>query len=195
MAEFLSWVILSMTFGFGFYWIISYVFLRIGFYFHVGTVGIEFLRLWLKPLFIINFLWFVVIEIVFSLVYWTSFLLLKILPYVGQEKKVEFIKTMINRRGWYAKVQKTGKIPLWTNGMFSGMPAYMIKGNSNNLAPWYFIDIISLHLPRPIQFFFLACVCFYFLSQVLSVRNWIGVAGALCYAYATYNAVIVAEGH
>lgn len=83
MAEFLSWVIFAMTFGFGFYWIISYVFLRIGFYFHVGTVGIEFLRLWLKPLFIINFLWFVVIEIAFSLVYWTSFLLLKILPYVN----------------------------------------------------------------------------------------------------------------
>ncbi|MFN9960431.1 MAG: hypothetical protein ACK55I_45690, partial [bacterium] len=39
-------------------------------------------RLWLKPLFVINFSWFVVIEIVFSLVYWTTFVLLKILPFV-----------------------------------------------------------------------------------------------------------------
>jgi hypothetical protein len=48
----------------------------------MGAGGIEFLRLWLKPLFIINFSWFVVIEIVFSLVYWTSFVILKVIPFV-----------------------------------------------------------------------------------------------------------------
>jgi hypothetical protein len=82
MSEVLSWIIFIMTFGFIFYWLISYLFLKIGFYFNVGTVGIEFFRLWLKPLFILNFSWFVLIEIVFSLVYWTSFLLLKIIPFV-----------------------------------------------------------------------------------------------------------------
>lgn len=82
MSEVLSWVIFIMTFGFIFYWVISYIFLKIGFYFNVGAGGIEFFRLWLKPLFVINFSWFVVIEIVFSLVYWTTFVLLKILPFV-----------------------------------------------------------------------------------------------------------------
>ena len=82
MSEVLSWVIFIMTFGFIFYWIISYIFLKVGFYFNVGAGGIEFFRLWLKPLFVINFSWFVVIEIVFSLVYWTTFALLKILPFV-----------------------------------------------------------------------------------------------------------------
>jgi hypothetical protein len=48
----------------------------------MGAGGIEFLRLWLKPLFIMNFSWFVIIEIIFSLVYWTAFVLLKILPFV-----------------------------------------------------------------------------------------------------------------
>jgi hypothetical protein len=94
-----------------------------------------------------------------------------------------------------AAYQQTGKIPLWTNGMFSGMPGYMIKGWSNNYVPFFFIDVISLHLPKPFQFFFLACICFYFLSQVLKTNSWVGTVGALCYAYATYNAVIVAEGH
>ena len=32
------------------------------------------------------------------------------LPYVGKEKGTEFIKTMVKRRGWYAKVIKEGKI-------------------------------------------------------------------------------------
>jgi hypothetical protein len=82
MSEFLSWVIFIMTFGFISYWLISYIFLKIGFYLRMGAGGIEFIRLWLKPLFIINFSWFVVIEIVFSLVYWTTFVLLKILPFV-----------------------------------------------------------------------------------------------------------------
>jgi hypothetical protein len=82
MSELLSWIIFTMTFGFICYWLISYIFLKIGFYFKMGTDGIEFLRLWLKPLFIFNFLWFAVIEIVFSLVYWTTFVLLKILPFV-----------------------------------------------------------------------------------------------------------------
>lgn len=91
--------------------------------------------------------------------------------------------------------EATGKVPLWTNGMFSGMPGYMIKGWSNNYIPFYFIDIISLHLPKPFQFFFLASICFYFLSQVLRANNWVGTVIALCYAYATYNVVIVAEGH
>jgi hypothetical protein len=48
----------------------------------MGAGGIEFLRLWLKPLFVLNFSWYVVIEIVFSLVYWTTFVLLKIVPFV-----------------------------------------------------------------------------------------------------------------
>jgi len=91
--------------------------------------------------------------------------------------------------------QTHGHASLWSNGMFSGMPGYMITGSSNNELPWIFIDLISLHLPRPIQFFFLASICFYFLSQVLRVNPWVGIAGALAYAYATYNPVIVIVGH
>ena len=91
--------------------------------------------------------------------------------------------------------EQTGKVPLWSNGMFGGMPGYMIVGYTNNHVPYYFMQLISLNLPKPFQFFFLGCVCFYFLSQVLKSNTWIGVVGSLCYAYATYNAVIVAEGH
>ncbi len=88
-----------------------------------------------------------------------------------------------------------GEAPLWTNGMFSGMPGYLIATRTNNVLPYYFAEALSLFLPKPFQFFFLACVCFYFLSQVLRVNTWVGVIGALGYAYATYNPIIVAEGH
>jgi hypothetical protein len=91
--------------------------------------------------------------------------------------------------------EQHGEVPMWTNGMFSGMPGYMIMGKANMYVPGYFTQIITLGLPKPFQFFFMACVCFYFLSQVLKIRSWVGVAGALFYAYASYNAIIVAEGH
>ena len=88
-----------------------------------------------------------------------------------------------------------GHAPLWTNSMFSGMPGYLIASEVNNDVPYLFAQALALFIGKPFQFFFLACVCFYFLSQVLRVRSWIGVIGALGYAYATYNAVIVAVGH
>ncbi len=37
---------------------------------------------------------------------------LEYLPYVGKEKGKDFLRTMIDRRGWYAKVVKVGTIKL-----------------------------------------------------------------------------------
>lgn len=94
--------------------------------------------------------------------------------------------------------QKThgGKGPLWTNSLFSGMPAFQIGAVPyNNIVPGYVNMIMTLGLPKPISFFFLACVCFYILTQVLRMRPWVGVMGALAFAYATYNPIIISVGH
>ncbi|MDE3237219.1 MAG: YfhO family protein [Bacteroidota bacterium] len=92
--------------------------------------------------------------------------------------------------------EKHGHFPLWTNGMFSGMPAYQITGVGDNPVSVGIIgNILSLNLPKPISFFFLACICFYFLTQVLRINPYVGIAGALAYAYATYNPIIIAAGH
>jgi len=89
-----------------------------------------------------------------------------------------------------------GHFPLWSNGMFSGMPAYQIAMDSQSVnIPNLFYDILTLYLPKPASFFILACICFYFLAMVLRVNPGIGIIGGLTYAYATYNAVIVAVGH
>lgn len=92
-------------------------------------------------------------------------------------------------------MDSNGHAPLWTNGMFSGMPGYVILGYSNNYIAPYFINAISLFLPSPINFFFLACICFYFLAQVFKVNPWVSIIGALMYAYATYNPIIISVGH
>ena len=92
--------------------------------------------------------------------------------------------------------EKYGHFPLWTNSMFSGMPAYQIAMEAETiLSPGWFYYILTFGLPKPISFFFLACVCFYFLAMVLRSNPYVAIAGALAYAYATYNPIIVAAGH
>ncbi|WP_121355479.1 YfhO family protein [Flavisolibacter nicotianae] len=88
-----------------------------------------------------------------------------------------------------------GEYPLWTKSLFSGMPAFQIGMPANNVLPWYMHAVLTLGLPKPIQFFFLACICFYFLCCVLRINPYIGIFGSLAFAYATYNAVIIGVGH
>ncbi|SEW44874.1 membrane protein YfhO [Chitinophaga sp. YR573] len=89
-----------------------------------------------------------------------------------------------------------GTTPLWTNRMFGGMPAYQIALESNEpFGISFFNSLFSLWLPKPINFFFLAALGFYFLCSVLRVRPWIGVLGAVAYAFSTYDPVIIGAGH
>lgn len=92
--------------------------------------------------------------------------------------------------------EKHGTFPLWTNGMFCGMPAYQIAAswqNTFDLSP--LTKVLTLGLPKPASFFFLACICFYFLACVLRCNPYVATATALSYAYCTYNPVIIAAGH
>lgn len=92
--------------------------------------------------------------------------------------------------------EKYGHYPLWTNNLFSGMPTYQIAMDPDVIVtPFGFYHLFTLYLPKPINFFFLACICFYFLTQVLRINPYIGLIGGLAYAYVTYNPIIVAVGH
>lgn len=89
-----------------------------------------------------------------------------------------------------------GHYPLWNNNLFGGMPAYQIAMEAANpITPIYFHQLFMLFLGKPIGFFFLLCIGFYFLSQVIGTKPWIGILGSIAYAYATYDPVIIAVGH
>lgn len=91
--------------------------------------------------------------------------------------------------------EQHGTYPLWTNGVFSGMPTTQIGGIGRNYVYAVVNTIVTLGLPKPMQFFFLACICFYILCITLRINPYVGILGALAFAYATYNPVIVAVGH
>lgn len=89
-----------------------------------------------------------------------------------------------------------GYLPLWTNGMFCGMPAYQIAMDGQNPFNLIYIHkLLTLFLPNPIAFFFLLCIGFYFLTQVLRIDYRIGILGALSYAYMSFNPILVVAGH
>lgn len=89
-----------------------------------------------------------------------------------------------------------GHFPLWTQSMFSGMPAYQIAMDAPALSPQYLVyTMLTLHLPDPANFFFLGCICFYILAMALRVNPWAGIIGALAFAYTTYNPTALAIGH
>ena len=92
--------------------------------------------------------------------------------------------------------EKYGHYPLWTESTFSGMPAYTIAMEaSSKIATGYLSYLVTFGLPKPICFFFLACICFYLLTQVLGINPWIGIMAALSFGYATFDPILVAVGH
>jgi hypothetical protein len=91
---------------------------------------------------------------------------------------------------------KYGHFPLWMESAFSGMPAYNIALEGTSVITiGYFYYLFNLGLPKPIFFFFTACVCFYILTQVFKLNSFLGVLGSIAYAYATFDPILVAVGH
>jgi hypothetical protein len=104
--------------------------------------------------------------------------------------------------GWKGMAQQSfeyreshGHFPLWTNSMFSGMPAYTIAYEGTPVQTILLQHIFTLGLPVPISFFFLACVAFYFLCMVFRLNPVIGAFAAIAYAYSTFDPIIIAVGH
>ena len=113
---------------------------------------------------------------------------------VLQQHDISQWKGSIQNSVDYSKAHN-GQYPLWTNGLFSGMPAYQIGGIGGNAVGAYTHMILTMGLPKPVHFFFLACLCFYILCMCLCIKPWVGIIGALAFAYATYNPVIITVGH
>lgn len=122
-------------------------------------------------------------------------------PALDRDKTLKQPDTM----GWQGMSQQSmeykkehGHFPLWTNSMFSGMPTYQIAmgGNEKVSAPMAFInEAMSLWLPMPMNFFFLAALFFYMMCVVARVKPWVAIIGGIAYAFATYNPIIIVAGH
>ncbi|MBC7874797.1 MAG: hypothetical protein H7Y01_12415, partial [Ferruginibacter sp.] len=90
--------------------------------------------------------------------------------------------------------EKNGHFPLWNPNLFSGMPNYQVAMEGKSVLPDT-VKLFSLGLPKPINFFFLACLCFYILCLTLKIRPVVAILGGLAFAFSTYNPVVINAGH
>ncbi len=94
--------------------------------------------------------------------------------------------------------EKTGHFPLWTNSMFSGMPAYQIAMGSKDpavVSVYYINQLLTFGLPKPAYYLFLCCLGLYFFAVVLGVNPWLSIVGGIAYGYCSYDPIIMTAGH
>lgn len=91
--------------------------------------------------------------------------------------------------------EKDGKGPLWTNQMFGGMPSYQIWVQYSYNAATYGIALVTKAFPNPVGTVLLLLLGGYFLFIVLKINPWLAAAGAIAFAFTTYNFVLIATGH
>ncbi len=96
-----------------------------------------------------------------------------------------------------------GKMPLWTNNIFGGMPifALTVPGNGVNIGALAYLNFsyLSNFLIAggwmPASFFVLLCIGFYFLAQTMGFDYKISLLGSIAYAYSSNSAILVVAGH
>jgi Bacterial membrane protein YfhO len=116
------------------------------------------------------------------------------------EGKVVFQSDMLQWKGMaqqsFDYKEKHGHFPLWSESAFGGMPAYTIAlEGPSKFSYGYLSYILTLGLPQPAGYFYLACICFYIMMLVLRINPWLGILASLAYAYSTYDPIIIATGH
>jgi hypothetical protein len=91
--------------------------------------------------------------------------------------------------------ESTGEEALWTNSMFSGLPAYQISVKYKKNLIQYVDKILTLGLPRPVNLLFLYLLGFYILLLTLKVDYRIAFIGSIAFAFSSYFFIIIQAGH
>ncbi|OOQ58568.1 YfhO family protein [Mucilaginibacter pedocola] len=84
---------------------------------------------------------------------------------------------------------------LWTNQIFGGMPTFQIWAPYPDNITTHVVDIIKTTFPNPVDTLLLLLVGSYFLFIVLKMNPWLAAAGAVAFAFSSYNIILLVAGH
>ena len=85
-------------------------------------------------------------------------------------------------------------VALWTNSMFGGMPTYQIS-MSQPYNIMKFVDDVIRIFPGSVYYLMLYLIGFYILLLAFRVNPWLAIVGAIAFAFASYNFIIIVAGH
>lgn len=91
--------------------------------------------------------------------------------------------------------EETGEEALWADGMFSGMPAYLISVQWGNTPITFIKKILSLGLTHPFSNIFLAFLCYYIMLLSFRIRPYLAIAGAIAFGLSSYMIIGLGAGH
>jgi hypothetical protein len=91
--------------------------------------------------------------------------------------------------------KQTGGEALWTNSMFSGMPAYLISTQWSAQPITYIKKILTAGFPSPVANILAAFVSFYILLLAFGVRPYLAIGGAIAFGLSTYMIIGLSAGH
>ncbi|WP_295653246.1 YfhO family protein [uncultured Mucilaginibacter sp.] len=84
---------------------------------------------------------------------------------------------------------------LWTNQMFGGMPTFQIWVPYPHNVTGYVVKAIKAVFPVPVDTALLYLLGAYLLFCVLRINPWLSAAGAIAFAFSSYNIILLAAGH
>lgn len=97
----------------------------------------------------------------------------------------------------YQKTAEAGEFSAWSDAMFGGMPYTAGYGNPAPELPRYGIVETPLKSLGYLNasMMFTGLICFYLLMCILGVNWWLAIAGAIAFALASYNIILIEAGH
>lgn len=90
---------------------------------------------------------------------------------------------------------QTGEEGLWTNSIFSGMPAYLISVKWGNQLIKATHAFFTLGLPHPVRIVFASMLSFYIMLLCFKVRPYLALIGAIAFGLSSYNLIGLTAGH
>lgn len=91
--------------------------------------------------------------------------------------------------------EKTGEEALWTNSMFSGMPANLVSIVYSGDLMIHVHKMLTLWLPHPLGITFLSFISFYVMMFAFGVRPWLGISASLAFGFTAFLIISVGAGH
>lgn len=88
-----------------------------------------------------------------------------------------------------------GEEALWTNAMFSGMPAYQISAKYDGNILQFVDKAFQGFLPRPAGLVYLYLIGFYILLMSMKLDYRLAIAGSIAFAFSSYFFIILEAGH
>lgn len=128
------------------------------------------------------------------------FLLLSVMYFLPQlQGKVLQQSDILSVRGMNHESQvwqeKTGRVMLWTNSMFCGMPTYQLSAPQQHNLVKVIDTIHQAFIDRPIGYFFAAMLGIYIVLLCLGAGHWAAMLGAVAFGFTTNQISLFETGH